>query len=291
MSSEDRELLEGFREDIILLEKEKQLYSRSPDIDWAESILSRSTVSRLRRETCLQLLLKTSLILIDTVDYSRTDRRRMATDLESIYALWSKIASSGGPTILFAVQKELSDGHFFLDKARRFEIEPLAAEQLVEAYQWKFHGSAPFTEEGLLKLARMSRGVFRRFLNYILLALDLFETHPEESGEINADLVARAVPVERIVEDMEVELSRLFPKNSGLTSVAVRLILLLEERGEMMQGELTGLLNVEDYTLSRLLAKLEDARYVTRRREGNDKIVALRPRRMIQTPSDAKVVV
>jgi len=163
-----------------------------------------------------------------------------------------------------------------LDKDRKFEIEPLAAEKMVEAYRRTFHGSAPFTEEALLKLARMSREVFRRFLSYILLALDLFETDPSVSEEIDADFVTRAVPVERIVEDMGAELSQLFPKNSGLTSVAVRLILLLEEPREMGQSELMELLEVKDYTLSRLLTKLEDAHYVTRKREGNVKIVSLR---------------
>jgi len=214
----------------------------------------------------------------------------MATDLESIYSLWNKIASSGGPAILFAVQKELSDGHFFFGKARKFEIEPLSAEQMVEAYRRKFHGLAPFTEEALLKLASMSRGIFRRFLRYILLALDLVETCPTVPDEITTDLVAQAVPLQRIVEDMEVELSRLFPKNSGLTSVAVRLIILLDERGEMRQAELAGLLDVEDYALSRLLAKLEDAYYITRRRKGNDKMVALRLPRTAQVAPDTKVL-
>jgi len=213
----------------------------------------------------------------------------MTIDLESICSLWSRISSSVGPTIVFAVQKELSEGHFFLDKARKFEIEPLAAEQMVDVYRRTFNGIEPFTEEALLKLARMSRGVFRRFLSYVLLALDLFETDPSLPAAIDVNLVIRAVPVERIVEDLGVELSRLFSRNSGLTSGAVRLILLLDERRELRQGELAEVLDLEDYALSRLLTKLEEARYITRRRDGNEKIVSLRSSNAAQSPSNANV--
>ena len=61
-----------------------------------------------------------------------------------------------------------------MDKERKFELEPLIPEQMLEAYVRPFQNTEPFTEGAMLKLARMSRGVFRR-LSYILLALDLFE--------------------------------------------------------------------------------------------------------------------
>jgi hypothetical protein len=202
----------------------------------------------------------------------------MAKDLESIHWLWNRIANSGGPTIVFAVQKEMSEGHFFLDKARKFELEPLAPQRIVEAYVRKFQSTKPFTEEALLKLARMSRGIFRRFLRYILLSLDLWEYKSRRSEVIDEDLVVEAVPMEQLTEDMELELSALFPKHSDLSSLAVRLMMLLEERGEVKQSALSDLLDVKDYALSRLLTKLEAAHHLTRRREGADKIVSLRSR-------------
>ncbi len=69
--------------------------------------------------------------------------------------------------------------------------------------------------------------------------------------------------VERLVEDMELEFVVLFPKDSDLRLLAVRLILLLEERGEQKQRALADLLEVQGYALSRLLTKLEAARYIT----------------------------
>lgn len=49
--------------------------------------------------------------------------------------------------------------------------------------------------------------------------------------------------------------------------------MLLEESGERKQSELADLLEVQLYALSRLLTTLGNACYVTRVREGNDKIV------------------
>jgi DNA-binding transcriptional ArsR family regulator len=191
---------------------------------------------------------------------------------------------------VFAVQREMSEGHFFLDKAERFELEPLRPERMVEVYVRRFEGSEPFDGEALLKLARMSRGIFRRFLRYIVLSLDLWEHTPEASEVIDVGLVSRAVSVGRLVEDMELELCTLFPKNSDLRFLAVRLIMLLEQRGELKQSELEELLDVKDYALSRLLVKLEEARYVVRRREGNDKVVGLRTQGLVPDESGKRLV-
>lgn len=286
----DRRSFELFEEGIVSLEREGEFYSSCPDIAWAESKIDKSTVKRLRLDTCLEILFEKSVILIDTPDYSKTDRRRMAKDLESIHWLWNKIASSGGPTIVFAVQKEMSEGHFFLDKAHKFELEPLAPEQMVEVYVRRFRSTEPFTEKALLKLAQMSRGIFRRFLRYISLTLDLWEYKPNQPEMIDVGLVVQAVPVERLVEDMELELFALFPKHSELRSLAVRLIMLLEERGELKQSELADLLDVKDYALSRLLMKLETAHHLTRRREGNEKIVSLRSQKTASANSQVVFV-
>jgi len=97
-----------------------------------------------------------------------------------------------------------------------------------------------------------------------VLTLDLWESIADRRDLIDVDLVVQAVPLERLVEDMELELSSLFPKHSDLVSLAVRLIMLLEERGELAQSEIAGLLDVKDYTVSRLLTKLETACYIIR---------------------------
>jgi len=114
----------------------------------------------------------------------------------------------------------------------------------------------------------MSRGIFHRFLKYITLTLKQWEIRGK--GPIDTALVKQAVPVARLTEDMELELVEVFPKHSDLRLLAVRLLMLLEESGERKKSELADFLEVEPYELSRLLTKLEAARYITRRREGND---------------------
>jgi len=75
----------------------------------------------------------------------------------------------------------------------------------------------------------MSRGIFRRFLRYITLTLQRWET--KRSGRIDTAIVKEAVTVERLAEDMELELGELFPKQSDLRLQAVRLLMRLEESG------------------------------------------------------------
>jgi DNA-binding MarR family transcriptional regulator len=123
----------------------------------------------------------------------------------------------------------------------------------------------------------MSRGIFRRFLRYITLTLQYSESRSKKI--IDTQTVKEAVTVERLAEDMEVELAELFPKQSDLRLQAVRLLMRLEESGPNKQTELAEELGMEGYAMSRLLAKLELHRYIARRREGTDKIVSLRNER------------
>lgn len=90
-----------------------------------------------------------------------------------------------------------------------------------------------------------------------------------------ASAILQAVTVDRLAEDMELELVELFPKQSELRIQAVRLLMHLEESGPQKQAELAERLGMEDYAISRLLAKLELHRYIARQRSGTDKIVSL----------------
>lgn len=200
---------------------------------------------------------------------------RMA--LQDIYWVWNDLAKTSvwRPNLVIAVQKEMFAGHFFFDKMGKVELGPLAPDQMLEAYLKRFETTDPFTEDALLTLARMSRGIFRRFLRYITLTLDLWERRPKPRDPIDSATVREAVTVERLAEDMELELVELFPKQSDLRFQAVRLLVLLEESGPRRQTELGEELGIEEYAMSRLLAKLELHRYIARRREGTDKLVSL----------------
>jgi len=247
--------------------------------EWAERQIGRKNAEILRQTAWLEMLRSKETILIDTPDYSKTDRRLMAKDVEELYWLWNTLSQwetydrKRKPNIVVAIQKEMFRDHFFFDKMEKVELEPLKPEQMVEAYRKRFKVIEPFTEDALLALARMSRGIFRRFLRYITLTLQCSELHGKKI--IDAETVRDAVTVERLAEDMELELVELFPKQSDLRLQAVRLLMHLEESGPKKQGELAEEFGLEEYAMSRLLAKLELHRYIARRREGTDKFVSL----------------
>ncbi len=244
------------------------------ELESAEAELSRDALRKLQETAWLEMLRNKKTVLIDTQDYSKTDRRLMAKDLQEIYWLWLSLAKSeNGPNIVLAIQKEMFRGHFFFDKMQKIELEPLEPAEMLEAYKRRFATAEPFTEEALLTLARMSRGIFRRFLRYIMLTLDLWQTRSEPREPIGSATAKEAVTYERLAEDMELELVELFPKQSDLRIQAVRLLMYLEESGPQKQSDLAERLGMEDYAISRLLANLELHRYISRARSGTDKIV------------------
>jgi hypothetical protein len=121
----------------------------------------------------------------------------------------------------------------------------------------------------------MSRGIFRRYLQYVTLTLQYWQAKPEPQNPINPETVKTAITTERLAEDMELELSELLPKQSELRLKSVQLLLHLQESGPKRQTQLTKDLGLEPYKLSRLLEKLELHKYVKRKRDGIDKIVTL----------------
>jgi DNA-binding MarR family transcriptional regulator len=121
----------------------------------------------------------------------------------------------------------------------------------------------------------MSRGIFRRYLQYITQTLQHWQDKPAPHNPITPETVKTTITTERLAEDMELELSELFPKQSELRLKAVQLLLHLQESGLKKQTQLTKDLDLEPYKLSRLLEKLELNKYVKRKRDGIDKIVNL----------------
>jgi len=72
-------------------EKDPAFYSSGAalvEVERLEPKFDRSTIERLRKSAWLRALARNHTILIDTPDYSKTDRRLMAKDLEEIHWLW-----------------------------------------------------------------------------------------------------------------------------------------------------------------------------------------------------------
>ena len=199
-----------------------------------------------------------------------------AKDLDEIYWLWSFFARlKKKPNLVVTVQKEMFGRHYFFDKMTKIELQPLRPGQMLEAYRLRFKVTDPFTEEALLMLGKISRGIFRRFLRYITLTLDQWEALGDKQKPISPEIVKKAIDAERIAEDMEPEMQELFPKQNELRLEATRILLHLGELGPTEQNRLAQELDIKPYTMSRILTRLELYHYVGRKRSGNDKIVAL----------------
>ena len=274
------EELRNVEEDLKWGDRERVVGSRSEEltVGWAERRLGKRVCDSLREVVWRDFLADYDILFVDTPDYSRRDRRVMARDLMEVQWFWHGCNQNRSlrPRMVLAVQKEMVlSGNFFLDKMVRVDLEPLGAGELVEAYVKQFSGPEPFTGEALLVLAGMSRGVFRRFLRYISLALDAWELQDNRPERIDVGLVRGAVGVERISEDMELELSEPFPRDREFRVLAVRVLLWLGEVGAARQQELLSRFGVEESRLSRLLERLELHRYISRERHGADKVVSL----------------
>ncbi len=232
-------------------------------------------------------------ILVDSRDYSRSDRRQMNTDIMGVQMLWQKIQEAvepyegSMPNLVFTIQKEMfySEGsfsHYFLGKSRVFEIQPFPAFDLVEAFKIEFEAGVwkPFIDEAALQyLAKMSRGIFRRFLRYIQLALEQFMAG--KTDVLDLALAQQAVTPEEMERDWELELRQIFPHGDRWRE-ALGIITRLVKEGPTLQKALAWEIEIgegwkrllSEAQVTRLLYKLEEYGYVKRYQTAEGKMVA-----------------
>ncbi|HVB12182.1 MAG TPA: hypothetical protein VNE86_03545 [Nitrososphaerales archaeon] len=161
----------------------------------------------------------------------------------------------------------------FQDMARIFEITPFTPDDLVGAYKTEFESSYPFEGAGLRRAAWLSRGVFRRFLKYLQLCLEL---HIEQAGTlaneitISAETVEKALSEEEMGKDWEIELRQIFPKGDGWKNAAKVLNIVILAQGPFPQSELYQFVQwLDKGEVSRMVSKLEEYGYL--RREMRDR--------------------
>ena len=245
----------------------------------AERFISKMRLRELRNERVERALQKTDAVIIDMPDYSRKDARLMTRDLTETQNLWAAMGSK--PNLVIFFQRELfkRQSHMFLGKFDIENLEPFTAAQMLEAYKHKFETTYPFDENALLEVARMSRGIFRRFLKYIRVCIDqlLIKPENERAGAIplNSDFVRNAISLQQIAADMELELSEFFP-SAEVRAQAVRILDYVRSAPNLNQSEVAAALEIDEMTLHRILVKLEAYHYVQRQRgEKGEKRISL----------------
>jgi len=190
-------------------------------------------------------------------------------------------------SIVVFIQKETFNhaDHFLYGKMDLIDLLPLTVSQLLEAYKQKWGGYEPFAKDALEYIAKMSRGVFRRFKRYIALAVEAWvaprlgksipghldvefamsqEGQPEKP--IDLALVEDAVTDEEVMRDMDKELEGIFKKTARkeLAVEIIRHLSLPQLKGGTNQKNIAHDLHIDEMAVSRLIRELEQHGYVKR---------------------------
>jgi hypothetical protein len=231
------------------------------------------------------LTIRYDVVLLDSPDFARSDSRLLLRILNQLQDLWVKVMEAGlgseessrGPNFILTLQKELFDlvPTYFLGRALAVEIKPLAAADLAAAYKAIFVWAAPFTDESLLLIAGLSRGIFRRFLKFITAAVQ--DMQRRNLHQIDVGDVAAAIKIEMVAREMEIELASIFPRREPREK-AIKIIFMLLQRQfgptpfkPLTQQDLAEALSLTEMDMSRLIDRLEANGIVRRQRgpEGN----------------------
>jgi len=238
-------------------------------LEVAELHLGKTRVRQARWNAIKTFVQNASSILIDMPDYSRTDRRLMVNDLEAIQALWRNLRGEiCNANFVIFFQKEMFHDHFLFGKMEVITLEPFKPWELVESYKKIHHGTFPFTEKSLLLLARMSRGIFRRFVKYIHMTLE----NRNNATKITEKEVRESVSEQQLLEDNEEELAEIFPKSDQSRLQALKVIQFLETH-TVNQKDLAEAVDISEYALSRILDRLELHHKIRREKRGLENII------------------
>ena len=199
-------------------------------------------------------------VFIDLPDYSKKSGGQMDKDLRNIADLWVK----SNTLFVIGIQKEMFETrrHFFMGKMSIIELKPLKPSEMLEAFKKKWTTTEPFTEEALTLIGQLSRGIFRRFLRYVMSCIKQTAIE-KDSYPITVESVKSAVTLDQRVKDMDLELTDLFHNNKEQKMLAVRL---LDCPKETNQKEIAEMLGIDEMAVSRLVRTLEAHGYLKRKR-------------------------
>lgn len=257
-----------------------------PTFSALRDMLPKRDLREIEQEALLPAISKHRVILIDMPDYPKPDKRLIARDIDDLQGLWNRLmASTSDLGFVVFMQRETFNhaDHFFYGKMDIVHLKPLTVDQLLQAYARKWGGYEPFMEEALRHIARISRGIFRRFKRYIALAVEASMMR-EPASQIDRALVNEVVTEEEIMLDMNKEFSSIF-RSGDQCYAASRLIRILTEAESGIrhqlgpavlwkpqregpvaytQTEAAGLSNMGEMAFSRLVRELEERGYVKR---------------------------
>jgi hypothetical protein len=251
----------------------------SLDFEEAQKMLSAKALERIRVDAILQFLSdNVHTLLIDMPDYSQKGCWRINKDLDGIAELWNLLKKSSRVNILVCLQQELvmKQPHLILGKMDKIILKTLTVEQLLEAYKLFFESYTPFTEEALKLIAKLSRGVFRRFKNYVRLSLELSLMEGDAANPLSIDLVKRAISKDQLIMDMDLELSEFF-KNSEKKLQAFNILDFIRDSPDLSQKVISEALGLHPNAVGDVVRQLCLHNYLqVKRGKGTELLVSLK---------------
>lgn len=232
------------------------------DVMKLRTVIPQRIVRELEAQALGRLLESQKVIMIDMPDYPRYDRRLITRDLDDIAGLWNRLMVSPGAketSLVVFIQKETFSAadHFFYGKMEIIDLAPLTTAQLMEAHRRRWEGCAPFTDESLQYVAKMSRGIFRRFKRYIALALETRITEQARAdasnvpnppnAPIDLELVKKSVTDEEVMRDMDKELDGIFRKQEQKEKALELIRVLSEPHIRTEQAKAAGVKNLKEF--------------------------------------------
>jgi hypothetical protein len=235
---------------------------------------SREFVRRIIRSWIAEL----NAILFDLRDYDKLELSKYNRDIAELETLYKELTSDkklhSTVNIVIALQKELPKTNYLFGKAEKYNLKPENPRRLIAYYKLLFHcETKPFTEEALFAVAQLSRGIWRRWKEYLNICLRQFQT--EARDVITIQDVNKWITNDRIYVDWEYQLSSLFERNKPEQIYkAIQVIRYLQEHGEVEQQKLAEEIfdaegenhNAGKIVCSRMLDTMEAHGYIRRER-------------------------
>jgi predicted transcriptional regulator len=239
-----------------------------------QRILGKGRMEEIKKEVLLDFFKQQTLLLIDFPDYSKGNVGFMNSDIDELQRFLELLANRGIHVVI-GVQRELVmfHRHFFWGKVDIMTLDPLAPEELVKAYHFCTGNNTIFTDEALLLLAQLARGVFRRFKKYIKFAI---ESSPDSTQPLGLEQVNKAITQKQLFEDIELELCDIFAESEKRIQASNILNFLRANKDVNLKTIAEGV-NLSETIAQKIIWKLDLYHYVTvKHGEGKEKLISLK---------------
>jgi hypothetical protein len=230
-----------------------------------ENLLSQRNRKRIFMQAYHEFLSSFNYLLIDLPDYAKNSTASINSDIETLQELYKMWNTHGHMVLVLTLQEEIGEfGHFFFGKATVIQLNPLSQDEMLQVFKLNFPDISPLTEDSIKRLAKISRGVMRRFKQYAYLVL--CEAKKSNVETITPEFVEATIPFERKLSDMQRELMILYPKSESSRMLVVKILEFVRSRnGVVPQKEVIE--EFSDYSgayIGKVLRDMEGKNYARR---------------------------